>query len=115
MLILFAFASKAQEQKAPVVVVDAPTLFNIHSNPNYDYADQGRRMYINNSQFQNKDNVFSNPVPTGNGQYITPGNSNPVNQDLNSGEPMPSGTIYSGYIPVRSFGNPPSGSGGYVR
>lgn len=97
-------AAKAQETKQPVIVDDAPTIFNIQVNPYYDYADQGRAMYINNSQFYNKDNVLTNQSPVGNGDYVQPGNSNPVNREMYQGSPAPSGTIYSGDIPVRQYG-----------
>jgi len=97
--------AKAQQGKSPVIVNDAPTLFNTASNGYYDYADQGKRMYENNSQFYNKDNVQTHTFPTSNGQYIKPGNSNPMNQELYQGAQAPSGTIYSGYVPVRDYGN----------
>jgi len=100
-----AITAHAQQGKDPVTVNDAPTLFNTSYNAYYDYADQGSRMYENNSQFYNKDNTITNVIPVSNGQYIQPGNSNPVNQDMYQGSPAPSGTIYSGYIPVKDYGN----------
>jgi len=95
----------AQANKSPVVVEDAPTLLNTSANLYYDYADQGQRMYINNSHFQNKDNIITADFPASNGQYIVPGNSNPINRNMNDGSLIPSGTIYSGYIPIRDYGS----------
>ncbi|HRO42679.1 MAG TPA: hypothetical protein PL009_07575 [Flavipsychrobacter sp.] len=94
----------AQENKIPITVHDSPTQFNVSANLYHDYGDQGNRMYINNSHFQNKDNSLINSVPISNGQYIPPGNSNPINQNMNQPEPLPSGNIYSGDILIRSYG-----------
>jgi hypothetical protein len=110
LMILFVFllgavSVKAQEQKNPVIVQDAPTIFPMSFDPYHSYADQGRAMYINNSQFYNRDNVLTSPVPVSNGQYFTPGNSNPINAEMNTAQPIPSTTIYSGYIPVRQTGD----------
>jgi len=102
-------AVKAQYNKAPVQVENVPTLNNMRYNPNYDHSDQGRRMYINNSQFQNKDNTVSQYMPVSNGQYVKPGNSNPINRELYNGESIPSGTIYSGFVPVRTYGGSNTG------
>ena len=108
-IFLAAEDSEAQYQKQPIIIEDAPTIFNNLPQPYLEYADQGSRMYINNSQFYNKDNFFQNAIPTGNGFYVRPGNSNPVNRDLNQGPVAPSGTIYSGHIPVRDYGTSSSG------
>ena len=97
---------RAQE-KRPIVVEESPTIFNTTFDPYYNYADQGRANYINNSQFYNKDNIISNPFPASNGYYFQPGNSNPINQNMNQAEPLPSGTIYNGYIPVREYNASP--------
>jgi hypothetical protein len=110
-----AKAAEAQYQKQPIIIDDAPTIFNNAPQPYQEYADQGSRMYINNSQFYNKDNTFQNAIPTGNGLYVTPGNSNPINQDMHQGPAAPSGTIYSGYIPVRDYGNSSIGRDGTYR
>lgn len=104
-----AGASVNAQEKRPIIVSESPTIFNTGFDPYYNYADQGRAMYINNSQFYNKGNIISNPYPASNGYYVQPGNSNPVNQNLYQGEPFPSGTIYSGYIPVRDYGNSTNG------
>ena len=96
--------SLAQSNKEPVIVEHSPTLFNTIYDPYFDYADQGSRMYINNSQFYNKDNIITGSFPASNGQYMKPGNSNPINKNMNEGAPLPSGTIYSGYLPVRDYG-----------
>jgi hypothetical protein len=112
---LMTTTANAQQNKAPIRVYDAPTLSNASANLYYDYADQGQRMYQNNSHFQNKDNVMTHRFPASNGQYVTPGNSNPINQNMNDGSLIPSGTIYSGYIPIRDYGNSSSGQSGYIR
>jgi hypothetical protein len=101
---LISGAAYAQDQKRPVIVENAPTLSNFQTAPYKDYSDQGRRMYENNSQFYNKDNIITNAIPVGNGDYTQPGNSNPINQDMYEDITVPSGTIYSGYIPVRQYG-----------
>jgi hypothetical protein len=114
-MILAGFEVSAQTNKQPVIVESSPTIFNYSYNPYYDYADQGTRMYINNSQFYNKDNQITNTVPVGNGDYVKPGNSNPVNRDVYQGSEQPSGTIYSGSIPVRSYGESSEGPDDYRR
>ena len=96
----------AQLQKRPIQVENSPSIFNDVYTPYQDYADQGRRMYYNNSQFYNKDNYFEHAMPTSNGYYVQPGNSNPINRTLNTGAPLPSGTIYIGDRPVRTYGVP---------
>jgi hypothetical protein len=107
---LIGGVSYGQDQKRPVVVYDAPSIYN-QANIGYrDYADQGSRMYENNNQFYNKDNFITNPVPVGNGDYVQPGNSTPVNYEMYESAPAPSGTIYSGYVPVRQYGNSSSES-----
>jgi hypothetical protein len=114
-MILAGFEVSAQTNKQPVIVESSPTIFNYSYNPYYDYADQGTRMYINNSQFYNKDNQITNTVPVDNGDYVKPGNSNPVNRDVYQGSEQPSGTIYSGSIPVRSYGESSEGPDDYRR
>jgi|GEM_PF-6534768 len=90
-------------QKRPITVTDAPTIFNNVQDSYRSYAPQGNAMYINNSMFYNKDNFMLNANPTGNGHYTSPGNSNPINSELYQEPESPSGTIYSGYIPVRKY------------
>lgn len=98
-------AAIAQANKEPINVRSVPTLFNKNFDPYRNYADQGRAMYINNSAFYNKDNIITNNFPVSNGRYMQPGNSNPVNHDMNERNVFPSGTIYSGFIPIRGYGN----------
>ncbi|HTM66520.1 MAG TPA: hypothetical protein VL093_09385 [Flavipsychrobacter sp.] len=114
-MILAGFEVNAQTNKQPVIVESSPTIFNYSYNAYYDYADQGTRMYINNSQFYNKDNQITNSVPVGNGNYVKPGNSTPINRDMYQGAEQPSGTIYSGPIPVRSYGESSEGAEDYRR
>lgn len=100
-----AVITKAQDNKRPVVVENSRSVFNRSFDTYKNYADQGNAIYINNSQFYNKDNFITNPFPRGNGEYTQPSNSNPINQNMNQQTPTPSGIIYSGYIPVREYGN----------
>jgi hypothetical protein len=103
---LIGISAYAQNQKPPVIVEDAPTIFTWDHNPYLEFADQGNRMYINNSQFYNKDNILQNRgIPASNGMYVAPGNSNPINKEMYQGPAAPSGTIYSGHIPVRDYGH----------
>lgn len=103
--ILFAgflyLPAQAQSNKKPVYVPDAPTVFNTEFGSYFNYADQGKASFINNSQFYNKDNHFSNTLPSGNGFYPEPGNSNPVNHDVNSRSLLPPPVIYNGNILIR--------------
>jgi hypothetical protein len=112
-MILAGFGVNAQTNKQPVIVESSPTIFNYSYDPYYDYADQGARMYINNSQFYNKDNQITNTVPVGNGNYVKPGNSTPINRDMFQRNEQPSGTIYSGTIPIRSYGDRSEGNDNY--
>lgn len=103
---LIATSASAQYHKIPVIVDDVPSIFTLAPIPYLEFADQGNRMYINNSQFYNKDNVLrSRGIPPSNGMYVTPGNSNPINREMYQGVPAPSGTIYSGHVPVREYGS----------
>ena len=113
-MVLTGIEVEAQTNKQPVIVESSPTIFNYSFNPYYDYGDQGRRMYINNSRFYNKDNHFNNQVPAGNGNYIKPGNSTEINRNLYEGYEGPSGTIYSGTIPVRNYGHSSEGYDDFV-
>lgn len=90
-------------QKQPIIVSDAPTIFNNVQDPYRSYAQQGNAMYINNSMFYNKDNFMLHANPVGNGHYTTPGNSNPINAELYREPEIPSRTIYSGHIRVRQY------------
>ena len=105
LIVTSAVSALSQDQKSPIIVENAPTIFNISYNPYYSYADQGQPTYINNSHFYNQSNTIYNHFPTGNGNYINPGNSNSLNSDLYRGEFIRSGIIYSGYVPVKTFGN----------
>ncbi len=95
----------AQQNKEPQIVHDAPTLFDISYDPYYDYADQGNRSYINNSQFQNKDNMLISSFPAGNGQYDPPGNSHSINQQLYKEPNFPVPPVYNGHVPVLNPGD----------
>jgi hypothetical protein len=119
-IFLFLMASftvkvSGQANKMPIPVENARSIFNTVPDLYADYTDQGSRMYINNPHFYQKDNFFRNAVPTGNGFYVQPGNSNPINQELYQGVPEPSGTIFSGYIPIRTYGGTSTNSSGYSR
>src|SRR5690606_34108689 len=98
---LLYLPAEAQSNKKPVNVLNAPSVFHTRVDPYYNYADQGNASYINNSQFYNQGNHFSNSFPSGNGFYPQPGNSNPVNHEMNSRSPMEPTTIFNGDIPIR--------------
>jgi len=85
-----------------------PTVLSVRRplDPYSNYADQGRAMYQNNSQFYNKDNILTSDVPRGNGDYTQPGNSNPINHDIysnndNTGGYIGTYDIYSDGILIR--------------
>lgn len=99
-------AALAQANRAPIVVSDAPNTFDMRADLNYSYADQGRVMFINNSAFYNKDNVIHQNFPVSNGRYTEPGNSNPINRQMNQQPPLPNPTIYNGGIPVFNTADP---------
>lgn len=98
--IMIGFSSIAQQQQ-PTVLSTRTSL-----DPYSNYASQGSASYQNNSQFYNKDNVLSSPVPRGNGDYTQPGNSNSVNHNMyyyndNTGGDLNTYDIYSGGILIR--------------
>ncbi|RYY26978.1 MAG: hypothetical protein EOO04_10025 [Chitinophagaceae bacterium] len=102
-IILASGNLRAQSQKEPIYLDNGPTVFEYNYDPYYSYADQGQAMYQNNSQFYNKDNVLRSPSPVGNGQYVTPGNSNPLNQNLYRNEETSTVILYNGHVPVREI------------
>lgn len=105
-IVACAATAQAQANREPVVVPDAPNTFDIRADLNYSYADQGRVMFINNSAFYNKDNMIRQPIPVSNGRYTKPGNSNPINRQMNQLPPLPNPTLYNGGIPVWHAADP---------
>ncbi len=106
----------AQDRGNVVVVDESPTILDMSFNPYYDYSQQGNASYINNSQFYNKDNFISSPLPAANGYYERPGNSNAINNELydkgnhiNDHSIAPSGTIYNDVTP---YSSPVNNAGG---
>lgn len=100
---LLQLYATAQADKRPVIVEQNITNKQQTIDLFANYADQGKAMYFNNSLFYNKDNKLLNNAPVSNGRYERPGYNNDVNRN-NLNTLPPSGIIYSGVIPIRTFG-----------